>query len=193
MWFGPSRGWLRRSPTWAASNTFDGQHMFRHNPGANPRTLRHQLQNRQSRGTYLASERNRRRALPHFAAIACMAAASALSGCSDAVQPADQHLSQPGRLINGDAKTGRDLIAATGCGVCHAIPGVPGASGIVGPPLNGFAHRTYIAGTIPNESATLVAWVRNAPSLVPQTAMPRLPVSHDAATHIAAYLYTLTK
>jgi cytochrome c1 len=78
-----------------------------------------------------------------------------------------------------------------GCGVCHIIPGVPGAAGIVGPPLTTFARRTYIAGIVPNEPAALVAWVRNAPSLAPQTAMPRLPISQDEATHIAAYLYTL--
>jgi cytochrome c2 len=116
-----------------------------------------------------------------------------LSGCSDAQQPAEQNSFDARRIVNGDVMKGRELIAAVGCGACHKIPGIPGAVGIVGPPLNTFARRTYIAGTVPNEPATLVTWVRNAPSLVPQTAMPQLPISHEDAMHIAAYLYTLRK
>ncbi|ANW00898.1 c-type cytochrome [Bradyrhizobium icense] len=129
----------------------------------------------------------------YCAAVAGIAAALVLSGCSDGYQPVEQYRAEARRIVNGDAKIGRDLIAEVGCGVCHAIPGIPGAVGIVGPPLNTFARRTYIAGIVPNEPRTLVTWVRNAPSLVPQTAMPQLPISHQDATHITAYLYTLTK
>ena len=118
-------------------------------------------------------------------------AAALLSGCSDAYQPVEQHRVEGRRIVNGDAGIGRDVIAAVGCGVCHTIPGVPGAAGIVGPPLNAFAQRAYIAGIIPNESMALVMWVRNAPSLVPQTAMPQLPISHGDAMDIAEFLYTL--
>ena len=117
-----------------------------------------------------------------------------LGGCSDPQQAAEQnrHFGER-RILNGDAAKGRELIAAVGCGTCHTIPGVPGAVGIVGPPLNRFAKRTYIAGAIPNEPAALVAWVRDAPSLVRQTAMPPFPLSYQEAVHIAAYLYTLRK
>lgn len=134
-----------------------------------------------------------RRRQSFCAAVACLAAALVLSRCSDASQQVDQHGLDARRIANGDSTRGRDLIAAVGCGVCHTIPGISGAGGIVGPPLTTFARRTYIAGVIPNEPAALVTWVRNAPSLVPQTAMPNLPISHDDARHIAAYLYTLQK
>ncbi|MDQ8732167.1 c-type cytochrome [Bradyrhizobium sp. LHD-71] len=116
-----------------------------------------------------------------------------LSGCSDALQSTEQHRLDAPRTVNGDPAKGRDLVAAVGCGVCHTIPGIPGATGIVGPPLTTFARRTYIAGIVPNEPTALSAWVSNAPSLLPQTAMPRLPISHDDATHIVAFLYTLQK
>lgn len=117
-----------------------------------------------------------------------------LGGCSDLQQAAEQKsYFDERRLVNGDAAKGRELVAAVGCGTCHAIPGVPGANGIVGPPLNTFAKRTYIAGMIPNEPTVLVAWVRDAPSLSQRTAMPQLPISYQEAVHIAAYLYTLRK
>lgn len=93
--------------------------------------------------------------------------------------------------VAGDPKTGAAVIADIGCGVCHVIPGIPGARGTVGPPLAGFAGRAYIAGTIPNRPELLVQWVRDAPSLAPDTAMPDLPLTDRQALDVAAYLYTL--
>lgn len=97
------------------------------------------------------------------------------------------------RVINGDADRGRHLIAsgAHGCVACHSIPGIRGARGAVGPPLAGFASRSFIAGHLPNAPGVLVAFVANAPRLVPETGMPRLPVTETEARDIAAYLYTL--
>lgn len=117
-----------------------------------------------------------------------------LSGCSDPEQATAQNPDfGERRILNRDAAKGREVIAAVGCDTCHTIPGVPGAVGIVGPPLNTLAKRTYIAVTIPNEPAVLVAWVRDAPSLVRQTATPQFPITHQEAVHTAAYLYTLRK
>lgn len=91
----------------------------------------------------------------------------------------------------GNPDTGRAVIASVGCGACHRIPGVAGASGIVGPSLRDFAERPLIGGTHVNEPSVLVGWVRNAPELSPDTGMPRMPLSEQEARDAAAYLYTL--
>ena len=91
----------------------------------------------------------------------------------------------------GDARQGRILMANYGCGACHNIPGVHGARGRVGPPLDDFSQRTYIAGELPNSAENLVRWIRSPQSVEPGTAMPALGVSEDDARSMAAYLYTL--
>lgn len=95
------------------------------------------------------------------------------------------------RVVDGDADKGRVLVKAYECGVCHKIPGIRGADGIVGPPLEHFAQRQFIAGIVPNHPATLVRWVKDPPSLSPRTGMPNMGLTDDEARHIAAYLYTL--
>ena len=91
----------------------------------------------------------------------------------------------------GDVAAGRTVVATLDCGVCHDIPGIAGADWIVGPPLAGFGRRTLIAGLLPNEPDLLAQWVRDAPSLVPNTGMPDLPISDAEAANVAAFLYTL--
>lgn len=121
------------------------------------------------------------------AATACLSAivlAALVPGCSE--PPAPEH-----QVAGGDPVRGRAVIGAVGCGTCHAIPGVPGARGTVGPPLDAFARRTFIAGVAPNRPSVLIEWVRAAPDIAPGTAMPHLPLSDDQARDVAAYLYTL--
>jgi cytochrome c2 len=91
----------------------------------------------------------------------------------------------------GEPERGRELVADYGCGACHSIPGVPGASGAVGPPLDGFGDRAFIAGALRNEPAALVRWIRSPQSVEPGTVMPDLGVGEPQARHIAAFLYTL--
>jgi cytochrome c1 len=113
-----------------------------------------------------------------------------LAGCSDAGPP--NVGCEQGRCVSdGDAARGKSIIAAIGCGVCHSIPGVAGANGIVGTPLQEFGRRQLIAGRIPNEASALVQWIKNAPSLSPTTGMPSLPLTQKEASDVAAYLYTL--
>jgi mono/diheme cytochrome c family protein len=113
------------------------------------------------------------------------AAAVALFACGEA--PA-----APAPFVGGgDPAAGAAVIRDLGCGTCHAIPGIRGARGIVGPPLAGFARRPLIAGELPNRPDLLVRWVRDAPSLVPATGMPALPLSERQAVDVASYLYTL--
>jgi cytochrome c len=91
----------------------------------------------------------------------------------------------------GDPSRGRDLIRTYGCGTCHAIPGIPGAAGTVGPPLEGIATRSFLAGRLPNSPENLVRWVRHPQSEEPGTAMPEMGVTETDAHDLAAYLYTL--
>jgi len=93
------------------------------------------------------------------------------------------------RVAGGNADRGRAVLIARECGACHRIPGIPGAHGTVGPPLERYRERVYVAGRLPNLPNHLVAWIRDAPSLDPGTAMPDLDVSESEARDIAAYLY----
>lgn len=111
--------------------------------------------------------------------------AGALAGCREPA-PAE-HL----RVADADIARGRDLVQRLGCGVCHVVPRVPGASGIVGPSLQQFGARAMIAGTLPNRPGTLAQFLRDAPSLVPTTAMPDFPLDERDARDVAAFLYSL--
>ena len=97
----------------------------------------------------------------------------------------------PLRVAGGDPAQGRQLMAQYQCTACHAIPKVPGAAGNLGPPLDDFGRRSYIAGGIPNTPQALVGWLDNPQALKPGTPMPDLGVSPDEARHMAAYLFTL--
>lgn len=94
-------------------------------------------------------------------------------------------------MYDADPDRGAALMLEHGCGSCHAIPGVVGARGSVGPSLEGFRDRAYVAGVLPNQPGGLVRWLVNPPMHSPQTAMPDLGVTEDEARDMAAYLYTL--
>jgi cytochrome c1 len=91
----------------------------------------------------------------------------------------------------GDAAHGRDVIAAVGCGGCHQIPGVAGANGRVGPPLDHLGARTVLAGYFPNTPANLVGWIEAPQRLLPGNAMPNPEINDHDARDVAAYLYSL--
>jgi cytochrome c1 len=113
--------------------------------------------------------------------LACIAALIA-AGCGSP---------DSGPRTAGDPKAGRAAIERYQCGVCHDIPGVTQAEGTVGPPLTAYSRRVYIAGKLPQDSALLARWIRNAPSLAPATAMPATGVTEAEALDIVAYLYRL--
>lgn len=94
-------------------------------------------------------------------------------------------------LTHGDPEAGRAAIGRFGCGGCHAIPGVGGARGLVGPPLGGIARRAYIGGVAANTPDHMVGWIRNPKAFDDRTAMPALGIGEDDARDIAAFLYTL--
>ncbi|MFL5508692.1 MAG: cytochrome c oxidase assembly protein [Gemmatimonadaceae bacterium] len=98
---------------------------------------------------------------------------------------------QANLIAGADVDRGRTAIKRYGCGSCHNIPGVTGAAGLVGPPLDDVARRVYIAGVLPNEPDNMIRWIENPPAIDPKTAMPYMGVTTRDARDIAAYLYNL--
>jgi cytochrome c len=109
------------------------------------------------------------------------------SSCSRSSQAEQIALAATG----GSAARGAASIARYGCGSCHIIPGVSGASGLVGPPLSGIGNRMYIAGVLQNTPPNMMRWIENPPGVDEHTVMPNLGVTHRDAIDIAGYLYTL--
>jgi cytochrome c len=97
----------------------------------------------------------------------------------------------PAEVPDGNPARGREAIQRYGCGTCHGIPGVRGADGTVGPPLDDFGRRSYIAGQLPNTGPNLQRWIMNPQAVEPGTAMPDLGVTSIDARDMAAYLFTL--
>jgi cytochrome c len=93
--------------------------------------------------------------------------------------------------IPGDAERGKQLIGQYGCVACHNVPGVKGPRGMVGPPLEHIASRTYLAGKIQNSAPAMTQWLQNPQAMDPNNAMPNLGVTPKDAEDITAYLYTL--
>jgi cytochrome c2 len=112
-----------------------------------------------------------------------------LIGCDQLSQRAVDEASQ---LTNGgDARMGRTEIRKYGCNTCHDISGVPGARGLIGPPLDQIGRRYYIAGEIGNTPENLMLWIRHPRQVEPHTLMPEMGVTEQDSRDIAAYLYTL--
>ena len=112
-----------------------------------------------------------------------------LCGCTDKQKIAFREAS---RITDGgNASLGRVAIRHYGCYTCHTISGVPGARGLVGPPLDGIADRSVIAGELPNTTENLMHWIQHPHQVEPNTVMPEMNVSDEDSRDIAAYLYTL--
>jgi cytochrome c len=94
-------------------------------------------------------------------------------------------------LTGWSPESGKRLARGYGCSSCHVIPGVPGATGTVGPPLTGIAGRSYLAGRLTNSPDNLIRWIQHPRQVDPHTAMPELGVTEGEARDLAAYLETL--
>lgn len=95
------------------------------------------------------------------------------------------------RAAGTDPERGLALIAEHGCPACHAIPGVKGPKGVIGPPLDGFGRRVMIVGSVPNTPENLTRWIAHPPRMLPSTAMPDMGLAEEEARDIAAYLHEL--
>jgi cytochrome c1 len=95
----------------------------------------------------------------------------------------------PAAGVAGDPDRGRQLIVQRGCGGCHTVGGVPGATGVAGPNLSNIALRPTLAGdSIPNNPAVLEQWLLDPPALKPGTTMPKLGLSEQDARDLVAFL-----
>lgn len=105
-----------------------------------------------------------------------------LAGC-------DARLPDHEPISGGNPAQGRELIAHYGCGSCHTIPGIKGATATVGPPLQDLRKRVYLGGVLNNTPDQLAKWIVNPRQYDPKSAMPAVGVSEAQARDIAAYLY----
>lgn len=107
-----------------------------------------------------------------------------LSACG--ASPVDAPHAEEAAIERGKAAAER-----LGCGACHDMPGVDWPKGRTGPSLAGFGDRALIAGSLPNRTALLAKFIRDAPALVPESGMPTVPMHDGEARDIAAWLSSL--
>src|SRR3954471_6014237 len=62
-------------------------------------------------------------------------------------------------ITGGDPRRGEAMFIQYGCGSCHAVKNVRTATGMVGPPLDGIALRTIIAGHLANTPENMQRWI----------------------------------
>lgn len=120
------------------------------------------------------------RSLP--ATMAVLLLALPFGGCQDEAK---------GGQTGGNSARGAALIVKLGCGTCHMVPGIDGATALVGPPLDHMGSRVYIAGVLRNTPDNMIAWLRDPQAVVPGNAMPNMGIDEDQARDITAYLDTL--
>lgn len=90
--------------------------------------------------------------------------------------------------VEGDPLRGKIALTQYACQSCHMIPAVPGSKVYVGRPLSDLAKRKVLAGTLENNQANVVRWIRDPQSIDPHSAMPNMGVSERDAIDMSAYL-----
>lgn len=80
------------------------------------------------------------------------------------------------------------LLIERGCVSCHQYRALNQAQGLVGPPLDHFSQRPYIAGLIPNTVENLTQWLLNPQTFHVNSAMPDTGLSELEAEIISLYL-----
>jgi cytochrome c2 len=106
-----------------------------------------------------------------------LAAAVLLSGCGSRGEMHQLHRAK--RLI------------AEHCAACHEVPGIPTATGRVGPSLAHIASQQIIAGYLANTPERMNQWVGHPQKVLPGNAMPEMGLSPADVSSIVDYLYTL--
>lgn len=108
-----------------------------------------------------------------------------IAGCTAAP------LTRSQQVGGGEAQLGRELLSQYGCVGCHVVPGIRAEPAYVGPPLDHWGKRSYIAGALPNNEENLVRWILDPQEVEEGTAMPDVNVSREHAINMAAYLLSL--
>lgn len=89
------------------------------------------------------------------------------------------------------AVRGRDVFLSGPCVMCHTVRGTQAGSRL-GPDLTHVASRLSLAaGTLPNTTGHLAAWIANAQGIKPGSRMPALSLPPDDLQALVAYLRTL--
>jgi len=127
------------------------------------------------------------------ALLALSVAAAVAGGAVLYVQARARTQTMAEAISGGHVDAGQAAIARYGCGSCHEIPGIAGATGKAGPALAGMATRTAIAGVLVNDPPHLIAWLRRPQAILPGNGMPDQGVTESDARDMAAYLYTLKR
>jgi cytochrome c len=99
-----------------------------------------------------------------------------------------------GGTITGDAANGRTLFTAKGCIACHTAQGVQGATGTIGPNLNGIgdpARKPTLTDGGRNTPEHIREWIKDPQKLKPGTMMPNLQLTDQEADDLTALLLTL--
>ncbi len=96
--------------------------------------------------------------------------------------------SKPAAVGAGDPQRGKQVIEYIGCGACHTIPGIPGATGSVGPTLAGYKAQPKVLGLFANTPANLARWVRQPQRFLPGGVMPNLGLTRAQSEDVAAYI-----
>ncbi|MGH9272227.1 MAG: cytochrome c oxidase subunit II [Ilumatobacteraceae bacterium] len=97
---------------------------------------------------------------------------------------------QPAEQTAGE---GAALFRSEGCGQCHVIEGVTGASAEQpGPDLTHLSSRQTIASdTLENTAANLTEWLRDPSAVKPGTTMPTPELTAEQIEQLVAYLESL--
>jgi cytochrome c2 len=121
---------------------------------------------------------------------AASAAVLAAAIATDAIDERSDMWAHAAATTGGNPERGQQMFVQYGCGSCHGVKHVPRATGMVGPPLDGLAIRSIIAGKLSNTPDNLQHWIRDPQAVTPGTAMPDLNVGERDARDITAFLYT---
>jgi cytochrome c oxidase subunit 2 len=91
-----------------------------------------------------------------------------------------------------DAVLGQEIFMRSACALCHTIRGTA-ARATVGPDLTHLAARRGLAAnSLPNDTASLAAWITHAQSLKPSAQMPNITAFSGVELRaLVAYLQTL--
>jgi cytochrome c1 len=121
-------------------------------------------------------------------AAALIAVFTALAACA---APREDIRTSAITLTGGDPDRGKAAITRYGCPSCHNIPGVPGATATVGPPLDNIAVRSVLGGHLTNTPDNMERWIQKPQEVDPKNVMPDMSVTDQDAKDIVAFLYTL--
>ena len=137
----------------------------------------------------------------HASAIAVLvllvAAVGASAACARQASPASKDAKPAAGgapAVAGDVNNGKQLFQSKGCIACHVAQGVPGATGTIGPNLNGIGDpvkRPALADGATNTPEHIREWITDPNSRKPGTMMPNLQLSEKESTDLTAFLTTL--